>query len=773
MPCRLVEFLDEREGYALWVEDGTRCPLTTCSDAAINQPFNSQATTDICNDCSRICVYSRKQHLGDLKLERQMLLYLRDVNSTIQKPPTLNESVVSDVGVTQFEVKCAVELLPPNTINTIKLIERLQKSQATENEVRLMEQIFDEQNDPAIEILPLEQPLLKEQSTKKEPSKEQCAVEAAAQVSQSEIEDPIALLIVEASAEVSEVENSGIEREFRKGSFPIMLLYLTYINFSRLFVDNHKSSGKSTEVDSEMKEITSAVSASISPPLSTPFRHHQLVGSDILEGRIIHSDNPISLKEMNFRQMVDSTPKVSNGMGEFNSANQSSFSQEQANIQQVLFGTTNAEKNPSHHLSPSSSISHHSAICIVDEVPETKSNCSDSEENDFSDTCVNDKVSRRVPTYVEDTKEDIFLTTGANNSVLKKNTNKVKGQITPQVSRSRSSSISSDDGVKNGEEIEDTNKDSDSDSVVQLDPETQDLEKVFCATTNQNMICHLSQDSDTDSVVSLDTATQDLEKLFCAVEEAHAAEQVVKHLDNLAQKHTIKPGERFRITARISELLPKQSTTSSSALDSLLVAFCEKCNHLWQYYHFIDSISRRVNPSRNPFLSSTESEIDDFDSGVINYLCDEEEHDRNMHLLAECENPDILADVFEIDENVFMDRSYVYICPMCKSRGIPDTLCALKPSFFFWLHATENIAENSTCLHILASGRHAEYFLGTKADHVLRSQDVWKRAEQRVAKLVQSKQPMTLALRRYKNAPDEIYLEYTKNVYSNNHLLPW
>ncbi len=225
MPCRLVEFLDEREGYALWVEDGTRCPLTTCSDAAINQPFNSQATTDICNDCSRICVYSHKQHLGELKLERQMLLYLRDVNSTIQKPPTLNESVLSDVDVTQFEVKCAVELLPPNTIYTIKLIERLQNSQAAENEVQPVEQIFDDQNDPAIDILPLEQPLSKEQSTKKEPSKEQCTVEAAAQVSQSEIEDPITPLIVEASAEVSEVENSGIEREFQKGSFPIKLLY--------------------------------------------------------------------------------------------------------------------------------------------------------------------------------------------------------------------------------------------------------------------------------------------------------------------------------------------------------------------------------------------------------------------------------------------------------------------------------------------------------------------------------------------------------------------
>ena len=139
-----------------------------------------------------------------------------------------------------------------------------------------------------------------------------------------------------------------------------------------------------------------------------------------------------------------------------------------------------------------------------------------------------------------------------------------------------------------------------------------------------------------------------------------------------------------------------------------------------------------------------------------------------MHLLIETDYPNM--DAFESDDSVTMDRSYSFICPMCKSRGIPHVLCALKPSFFFRLHATGN---DSKCLHILASGLHAEYFLGTKADHVLRSEEIWKRAEKRIAKLVGSKKPLVLALRRYEANPDEIYLENTINVYSSNHLLPW
>ena len=139
-----------------------------------------------------------------------------------------------------------------------------------------------------------------------------------------------------------------------------------------------------------------------------------------------------------------------------------------------------------------------------------------------------------------------------------------------------------------------------------------------------------------------------------------------------------------------------------------------------------------------------------------------------MHLLIETDYPNM--DAFESDDSVTMDRSYSFICPMCKSRGIPHVLCALKPSFFFRLHATGN---DSKCLHILASGLHAEYFLGTKADHVLRNEEIWKRAEKRIAKLVENKQPLVLALRRYETNPDEIYLENTRNVYSTNQLLPW
>ncbi len=196
---------------------------------------------------------------------------------------------------------------------------------------------------------------------------------------------------------------------------------------------------------------------------------------------------------------------------------------------------------------------------------------------------------------------------------------------------------------------------------------------------------------------------------------------------------------------------------------------------LWQYNQFIDSVSDRVMQRRTLPPTSTIQD-DGSDYIVVNYLCSREEHTRNMRLLVE-DTPNI--DDYEYDENVFLERSYHYICPFCDSRKIPHSLCTLKPSFFLRMHVTEKSIANADsespteCLHILATGVHAEYFLGTKADHVLRSQVVWKRAEQRIAKLVESKQPLTLGLIRRESNPNEICLEFTKTVFASNHLLPW
>ena len=109
LSCRLVEFFEEDNGIALWIEDGTRCSLFTCSDQTL-QPYDSQVTQDVCNNCLRICVRCSKALVRNLApLERNMLLYLRHVETSVQ----FSSLLVGNVA--QFEVKGGVELLPINT----------------------------------------------------------------------------------------------------------------------------------------------------------------------------------------------------------------------------------------------------------------------------------------------------------------------------------------------------------------------------------------------------------------------------------------------------------------------------------------------------------------------------------------------------------------------------------------------------------------------------------------------------------------------------------
>lgn len=267
----------------------------------------------------------------------------------------------------------------------------------------------------------------------------------------------------------------------------------------------------------------------------------------------------------------------------------------------------------------------------------------------------------------------------------------------------------------------------------------------------------ISEESDCDSVILLDSSpVEDLEELFCAAEKA--CSQGNQFVSDFSAIESIRSGERFKLLARITELLPNQS-----GLDNLLFAFCEECRQMWDYHDFIHSVGHPRNRPRK----SVDCEDKECEFGAINYLCCEKDHDRNMKIIVESD--DYNMETIESDDSVVMDRTYSYICPTCTSNGIPEELCILKPSFFFQLHAETN----SKCLHIFASGRHAEYFLGTKADHVLRSGEIWKRAEQRIVKLLESQQLLTLALLRYEEKPDEFYLENTKNVYASNQLLPW
>ena len=163
LPCRLVEFFDEDQAVAMWVEDGTEFPLYTCSNI---QPYDSQVTQDISSDCTRICVRSSKKLLATLKLERHMLLYLREVKLTFQ---------YSEVDIALFEVQGAVELLPLNTRYHKSLLQRLEKSQIARNEIQPSEHILEDPlhiDHPTV-VPPLAEQLTKEQSTNVQPSKEQ------------------------------------------------------------------------------------------------------------------------------------------------------------------------------------------------------------------------------------------------------------------------------------------------------------------------------------------------------------------------------------------------------------------------------------------------------------------------------------------------------------------------------------------------------------------------------------------------------------------------
>jgi hypothetical protein len=128
LSCRVVDFFEEECGVAIWVEDGTRCPLFTVSDTNIG-PYDSQQTQDINSDCLRICIRCSKVLLGTLTLERQMLLYLREVVPVIDPFPSIT--------VVQFEIVGAIELLPLNTRYHKSLMQRLAKAKDSVENVEL------------------------------------------------------------------------------------------------------------------------------------------------------------------------------------------------------------------------------------------------------------------------------------------------------------------------------------------------------------------------------------------------------------------------------------------------------------------------------------------------------------------------------------------------------------------------------------------------------------------------------------------------------------
>ena len=173
---------------------------------------------------------------------------------------------------------------------------------------------------------------------------------------------------------------------------------------------------------------------------------------------------------------------------------------------------------------------------------------------------------------------------------------------------------------------------------------------------------------------------------------------------SLAEAHQIPPGGRFRITTTLKGMSAGNAPLGKELdLKNMLVATCIDCRHVWQYCHFKDSISDEVRRQRK-FEGSVEEEDEDDISqgGAYNYLCSKEENDKLMTRLGEASSSEIEYDVM----NCFIDRSFVHICPACKSFNKPDSLIQLVPSFFYQLHF-KSAQEADSCLHVLACGVHA------------------------------------------------------------------
>ena len=429
-----------------------------------------------------------------------------------------------------------------------------------------------------------------------------------------------------------------------------------------------------------MKEIPSSVFAPVSPPLQTVFedkerearRLHLLIHSEVEEDFVAsqvlsrpaaQSQKIASLDEMSFSQAIASTQKQApNVVNESSNMDESSFSQEIPDAQRLF--TPAPESDSSHSKSPSSSqpaalvdeeddvsyiesslgASPHPAFRAVSEVLDIKTRCGSV---DCSDTENQVNVSIDVPLFRPrrgegDQRVCIEVASESNTCELSVVTkSNFRGTRYEKVVE-RSTSIGDDrreelclivrDNKPNCENASIRKRKNSVQMVDQRPPKSRKfLDYSSSSSSSVVEICQddvqLSQESDNDSIVLLDPASQDLEKFFCAVEEAQST---TKHFGcNLEEvRDSVEPGERFKLTARINELLPKQPSDDIAGLKSLLIAFCDECSHVWQYHHFINSFSERVIHPRNRPLNSAESEEEECDFGAINYLCSEEDHDR-------------------------------------------------------------------------------------------------------------------------------------------------
>ena len=174
-------------------------------------------------------------------------------------------------------------------------------------------------------------------------------------------------------------------------------------------------------------------------------------------------------------------------------------------------------------------------------------------------------------------------------------------------------------------------------------------------------------------------------------------------LKSLSDISMVKPGQRFLVSSHIAGIYPLSSSAQSSAsiIDSLLGASCSECGFIWQYKNFHQSTSDKIYHFNPASLNNEDDEGKGIQ--VCNYLFGEKaEHDAMLQLFID--QGEFNIEDYEYDNNLFLDRSYFFVCPNCK-KVKSHSLCVLTPSFFLRVHLTS--PTQSEDLHVFVTGVHA------------------------------------------------------------------
>ena len=740
LPCRLIKSFDEpNDVTSLWVEDGTKCPLLTLVNI---DAFDSQNTQLISTESEFICVKAPKRLLPEGGIiedgDEHPLLYLRWV-----RPKAEGDG--DNLICYQFEVTGSVELLSkvssePTRVRTA-LVERLKKMGPRQR--------FQQTPPPQVHSTSSDSPTR--------------PTIPHQQVPASPVPSP-------PTAAVPSPTSGMIPSSGESATVKAMLEMVM------------PDADDDVDADEVLEDIA-----------DEERRLEELVMEDEDDGsqpfllrnalRTVQSLPPAfrldSQDVLSFSQAVTSTQKdVAERPAGSPEMNESSSEEEVPNGQRF-------PADSSHSSSSNSDSSPHPPFRAANEVLNIRTAVQQLDINQVN-------VTINSSSLISSPDMDRFVSAEVEVQVSRKRRHHSSGETSPK-SRPEKCPRQSDSNV--------------SIKVEEEDDEEEEATPPSC-----------SQESDGSSVIAL-TQPVTLEE---QVRLYGMLQQQERNGVSLSEVNDIPPDQLFRITTRITQGSISPVPRGGSPLEGILVAVCRECRHMWDYCHFKvilkkkknpsplfhpsliqifcflfqDSISEKVRRPRKPSKAANKrSEFQviatDKSNAIVNHLgTTKAEHDVLMRSLRE--SPTILQDVklLDYDFNEFIDCSFDYICPACKRLGKPDSLIPLEPTFFLRLHVIglddptpvdddddddEEMQSADKCngLHIMACGVHAEYLLGTRAEHVLRSDVIWKKAESRLKRLVDEGQPLTLVLRKLPENPREIHLEHTFVVYGARHVLPF